>query len=307
MSSHEIFDIKTKSELSKEQHAQYDELIAQHGVAKELGLTKQVDLIGTQAANYRRCCLITNSPLTSDELIIWRSWLPKHYTTANSVKKAQDIGDYAYHVIPCAVLNTWKTCKDSRLFESFEIFAGDENKLDNVLVGVNGNVYYLVARWSAMTVNFLSFEKIKRELELQWLKNLKFSGDQKYPWFDPRRYNHPDVIFGSIAFAFVLPILFEYDILLPPYTMGKLSSLVLSLGLGFIGFVISRRRMVNRLRLESPLIQAISVSDDILKKLDTRDLERKPLWFSRRKKKQKPCVLRDPNVFNRPHPHTVKG
>jgi|GEM_PF-2657960 len=302
--SHELFEIKTKPDLNAGETHRYDELIQKASIARNLGLIVQVTLIERQAHNLRRSCLLTTTPLTSEEVTIWQSWLPSRFST-DEKSKCLGIGEYAYETILSSVLEKWKDLRDQRIFESFEIWTRSDAK-ESLLVGINGNNCYLVARWNGSVGSLLSFEKVKSELYSTWFKNLKFSGNQKYPWFDPRRYNHPDVIFGSVAFMFVLPILFEYDILLPPYTMGTLSSLVLSLGLGFIGFVISRRRMVNRLRLESPLIQAIMTNDG-LKKVETFDLEPKPSWFSWRKKKQKPCDLfHDLSVFDRPHPYTIK-
>lgn len=297
--SHELFEIKTKPDLNADEISRYNNLIQKSSTARNLGLLAQVALIERQAHNLKRSCLLTTTPLSSEEVTIWQSWLPIRFSTDEN-SMFPHVGTYAYETIVSSILTKWNDLRDQRIFESFEIWTRSDAR-ESLLVGVNGSNCYLVARWNCSVGSLLSFEKVKSELYSAWLKNLKFSGDQKYPWFDPRRYNHPDVIFGSVAFAFVLPILFEYDILLPPYTMDTLSSLVLSLGLGFVSFVISRRRMINRLRLESPLMQAIMTNDG-LKKVDTFDLEPKSSWFSWRKKKEKPYdPFHDLSVFDRPH------
>lgn len=262
--SHELFEIKVEPDLTPKETSQYDKLIEKTTVAQGLQLLAQVALIERQTRNFRRNCMLTIAPLTKEEVTIWQAWLPTHFSTdKNSALK--HVGMYAYQIIPSPVLVKWKELTEQQLFESFEIWSCHK---DNLLVGVNQDQYYLLARWTDAIIDAFSFEKIKRELVSQWQRNLTFSGNTKYGWIDPRRYNHPDIIIGSIVFAFVLPLLFAYETFLPPYTLDTALSLLSSLGLGVFSFVYSRRRIIKRMRQESPLMQAIIAEDMLLERLD---------------------------------------
>ena len=303
--SYELFNIAVKPDLTSKDASQYDKLIEKISVARSLGLVAQVALVESQAHNFRRNCMLTTAPLTKEEVTIWQAWSPTRFSTDED-SALKYVGMYAYQTIPSPVLAKWKELKNQRLFESLEIWSGVGEHQDNLLVGVNGDQYYLLARWTDAILDVLSFEKIKQELVLRWQKNLRFSGNTKYGWFDPRRYNHPDVIFGSIAFAFVFPLLFAYETFLPPYTFDTALSLILSLGLGVVSFVYSRRRITKRMRQESPLMQAI-VADDMLKKnMDMFDLlPRRPRFFSW--KRNKTIEQRVPFESRFGGPYLVKG
>ena len=276
--SHELFKFSTKSDLNPEETRRYNELIQKSSTAQNLGLLAQVTLIQRKAHNFRRNCMLAAAPLTGDEIRIWQAWLPGHFSTLED-SALNYVGMYEYQTIPSPVLKKWKEFKDQGLFESFEIWSGVGEHQDSLLVGVNGDKYYLLARWTNTIHDVLSFEKIKRELELRWQKSLTFSGDTKYWRIDPRRYNHPDIIIGSVVFALVIPLLFEYETFLPPYTLDTAFNLTVSLGLGVASLVFSRRRIIKRMRQESPLIQAI-VSDDMLKKeVDIFDRPPRHSWL----------------------------
>lgn len=87
--------------------------------------------------------------ITPDELIIWRRYLPMPHMDYAALAEGRRrfsepnrLIDYAFDLIPVAVLETWQRCRQMGYFESYEIWTA-EDQSDPILLGHLGPSHLL--------------------------------------------------------------------------------------------------------------------------------------------------------------------
>lgn len=111
-------------------------------LARELGLE-------LQAKRYEKP-LAENAftPLSEDEITIWRTWCPTRYADESQSQTARPLRDYAFDSVPIEVMRHWKAIKDNYAFDRYEIWTTERTRAsDPLLIGVLGTHLYLLARW----------------------------------------------------------------------------------------------------------------------------------------------------------------
>ena len=137
-------------------------------LASSLGLVAQISLIEREIRREKSPVLDT-PPMTSDELIIWKAFLPTAYHYYPHGGYGGDTQRYNYDAIPYPVLAKWKECKDEGVFDKYEIWTPEVKNIDPALVGCVGEHYYMLARWAESDANFVTLGTIKRKLVWRWL------------------------------------------------------------------------------------------------------------------------------------------
>ena len=178
--SHELFVIDRKPKLDEREESRLAYLRDKLSTAEELGLKAQAESIKTDIAEVERGRLITTSPMSDTELIIWRAWLPTAYTNSGDDEHRHKLEDYNFDRIPQPVLKLWEKHKKSGAFERFEIWTPENEQPDPILIGVNGTMRHLLARWGESDANLVSFDDIKRELIRRWHKNEEIGGETSW-------------------------------------------------------------------------------------------------------------------------------
>ncbi len=172
MSAHVLYTIDRKPELTSDEKKRVAYLREKQELANSLGLTVQASALDVDIETIKRANLIATPSLSSDELLIWRAWLPTAY--AEHLRTAHHGGFLKYYdfdKIPGPVLKIWQKHRESGLFQSFEIWTPEFHKMDPVLVGVSGTSYHLLARWGESDAQLISFSEIKKKVKQRWRRN----------------------------------------------------------------------------------------------------------------------------------------
>ncbi len=132
---------------------------------KELGATAQASATKLEIATVKARARIVAEPLSPEEIVIWKAWLPTAYST--NTDGWRNMKNYAFDRIPMPVVEQWKRHKESGLFDAFEIWTPEDSVVvdDPILVGVAGNNRYLLARWGETDANLVTFADIKAALK----------------------------------------------------------------------------------------------------------------------------------------------
>lgn len=125
--------------------------------AEELGLKRQVDVFRGELAEVQKVGGLP-PPLSADEVLIWRAFLPTRYHEWN-------FRDYDFDRIPGPVLERWRVHKVAKHFDSYEIWTPERRANDPALIGCVGDRYWLLARWGAEDANLLSFADVCAEVK----------------------------------------------------------------------------------------------------------------------------------------------
>jgi hypothetical protein len=161
---YEIFEITRKSEPGEKEQKLAKYLKEKAALDKKYGLKVQVEESEKQLVNLERGRLITTLPLSKAELTIWRAWLLTHYSDADTKGDKESLRDYALDSIPLPVLMAFEQHKESKLFDSLEIWKPEFGQTDQILIGVIGNDRFLLARWAKSSADLISFDEIKRRV-----------------------------------------------------------------------------------------------------------------------------------------------
>lgn len=108
--------------------------------------------------------------LGPDEWLIWRRCLTERYLEDESMIEAMSrhrdpnrLADYRFDLIPIAVLEAWRQCKQMGYFDAYEIRTAEGNP-DPILIGRLGPLVFLIARWGE---SLKPLEEIVREREVR--------------------------------------------------------------------------------------------------------------------------------------------
>lgn len=195
MSQSEIFAIETKPEFDVQSDRRIAHLREKLNLAKDLKLVNQVRSIELDITTLEGGGRITTLPLSADEILIWKAFLPTTY--ADSRSDGRKLRDYHFDRIPSPVLKAWSVHKKSGVFDSFEIWTPEREQTDPILIGVVGRARYLLARWGESDANLLSWEDVKRTVRRQRLKDV----DSIVGMF------FTAIMAGGMAMMLVLPIM----------------------------------------------------------------------------------------------------
>lgn len=170
MSHQKIFEIKTRSTLTETDIKHEENLKAEIDRFEKIGLTAQAawlrmnELVGAQRGG-----LIVTPPLSPEENTIWREWLKVSWSTLDK----DVLSECHFDAMPDEVIQHWGNCKDRQLFKDYEVRNG-VCKDDYILIGINGTVKHLLARWSEQNSPLMAFDEIKRELRRSWPSEHRF-------------------------------------------------------------------------------------------------------------------------------------
>lgn len=164
-----VDSLPTKTVQENEQRIAY--LNEKKALAQSLGLIAQITMI-EQEIRREKSPVLDTPPMTSDEFIIWRAFLPTAYQYYPNGGYGYDGGarGYTYDAIPYPVLAKWKECKDEGVFDHYEIWTPEVKNIDPALVGYVDNHCYMLARWAESDANFITFAGVKRKLVGRWLQ-----------------------------------------------------------------------------------------------------------------------------------------
>lgn len=161
--SHELFVIDQKPNLDQKDEHRAEYLLEKLVAAEEVGVISEAQCIRDELLGVEWGSLIIAAPLTEDELTIWGAWLPTAYVESND-PTAHKLWWYNFDRIPAPVLKKWHALKKAKVFECYEIWTPEVQRPDPILLGVNGTVRHLIARWGESDANLVTFDDIKREL-----------------------------------------------------------------------------------------------------------------------------------------------
>jgi hypothetical protein len=137
-------------------------------LAMTIGLSSQAVMIAHEITREKAPTLDT-PPLTKDEIMIWRSFLPTEYAYFPNSHYGK-ASEYRYDAIPHPVMAKWKECIDEGVFTKYEIWTPEVRNTDPALVGYIGEHCYMLARWAESDANFVTFGDVKRKLVGRFIK-----------------------------------------------------------------------------------------------------------------------------------------
>ena len=176
MSQHELFDVVTRDGPSNQDKSRITRLKQSLKAAEDLGLSAQVQTISAEISTISHN--VATPPMSEDEIAIWRAFLPTAYTEAHR-NVANTIAKYSFDRIPGNVLDAWAKHRKAGSFERYEIWTAERSApvvYDPILIGVNGNAHFLLARWGESDANLVSFDDIKREVVRRIRKGWRVTG-----------------------------------------------------------------------------------------------------------------------------------
>lgn len=109
--------------------------------------------------------------LLTDELFIWKKFLPKVYS-----RKLGQWKDYCFDTIPYKVLEEVSFANSLHSFADLQIWTPERNRVDPLVIGIIGAeenaLYYLISRWGESLKSFVEITEIvfseKRENESKY-------------------------------------------------------------------------------------------------------------------------------------------
>ena len=106
------------------------------------------------------------TPMTNDELLLWRWYCPKPYgTDPEFLVTPSKLENYAFDTIPVEVLKHWSEIKKNYAFDSFQIRTTERTaNSDPLLIGNLGQACYLLARWGNDSPDLLSLKDVAVKL-----------------------------------------------------------------------------------------------------------------------------------------------
>ncbi len=265
--SHELFVIERKEALDDQEKRRADYLRDKLQTVEGLGLEVQAVTIRADLATIERGRLITTAPMTPAELTIWRAWLPTVYNDLG-IDRTQQLANYNFDRIPQPVLKIWEKHKLSGAFERFEIWTPEVVQPDPILVGVNGRMRHLLARWGESDANLVSFDDIKKELVRRWHANETIGNEPIEQRRARQDRDHMATVHGyGYASAIGAPLAVGVSLAGVPLLLGFLIGG--AVGSAF-GYVIFRRRQKSdhaKLALSSDLMKAIAKDEAVPREL----------------------------------------
>lgn len=159
MSQLQTFAINRRPTLGPADRDLLEELRHRYSLAVKVGLKPDEAVFKKDVATIEFGGLIEQPPLTSDQITIWRTWLPHRYT-------GDVLENYSHRRVPPDTLKRWADHEegDFKVFESFEIWSAGLHHGESVLVGVVGHNTYVLARWEDPGVDLPSWREIKSTL-----------------------------------------------------------------------------------------------------------------------------------------------
>lgn len=197
MATQELFAIDLKPTLTPADQAKAARLKDRIADAQSLGLKTQVQSLRRKLVSVKKGGRIATLPMTKNEVLIWGVWLPMTYKDRSDRHNEYErqLSEYGFDQIPGHVLKLWKKYKEQKLFQRFEIWTPENPRPDPILVGINGESSYLLARWGESDANLVSFEDIKREIMRRWNADDDFPGNLDED--EPGGYSSWDRIFRA--------------------------------------------------------------------------------------------------------------
>lgn len=238
--SPEIFVIDRKPAITPQEEHRAEYLLEKILAAEEVGLTAEATLLKAELSAVEKGGLITASPLTADECAIWGAWLPTSY--GDVVGTWRSLAHYSFDRVPAPVLKKWQAHKAAGDFEHYEIWTPERHIPDPILIGVNGTMRHLLARWGESDANLVTFDDIKKKLLVRWV------GKQAIGM----------AVAALMAFVFI-GFLLAIATMPGPRSVSFLSASVVpfvTAGAAMI-FIVGSVLIMRRLYLTNPVMQAI--------------------------------------------------
>ncbi len=126
-------------------------------------LLKQLDLDGQGKLDdtQRKSAGLTIKPMSADEVVVWKAFLPTAYRSRGS------LNNYEFDRIPTPVLEQWNKLKGQNTFDAFEIWTPETQTTDPALIGCIGQNRYMIARWAESDANLLTLHDVARKVRFK--------------------------------------------------------------------------------------------------------------------------------------------
>jgi len=166
--SYRIFEIETRPTLTNESIHRAEVLKKEICRFVEIGTNNRSQSLRMEFVGVTRGGLIVTPSLTPEESTIWHEWLTMSWSACDLNWSICDFSS-----MPDIVIEHLAKCKRQEGFVEYQV-RGRCQADEYVLVGINGSVEHLLARWNKRGHRLMTFDDIKREMKRRWPSENRF-------------------------------------------------------------------------------------------------------------------------------------